>query len=106
MSVKNGHSVFSSFTSSFADSYIVWPMKGKLRPEAKILLRAAMNFVSWFIFPPVFSESKDQLTSLLNCVPCVLKTCQRALRAHVLTCQCASFDATIFSFAAVVAEVV
>ena len=40
-------------------------------------------------------------------------TCQRALRAYVptclvayvLTCQSASFDATIFSFAAIVAEV-
>ena len=55
--------------------------------------------------------------SLLNCVPCVLKTCQRALRAYVLTCQrafCAyvptcqraSFEATIFSFASIVAEIV
>ena len=55
--------------------------------------------------------------NLLNCVPCVLKTCsrvnvpcaltcQRALRAYVFTCQRASFDATIFSFAAIVAEVV
>ena len=33
-------------------------------------------------------------------------TCQRALRAYVLTYQQAIFDATIFSFAAIVAEVV
>ena len=33
-------------------------------------------------------------------------TYQRALRAYVLTCQRASFDATIFSFTAIVAEVV
>ena len=31
-------------------------------------------------------------------------TCQRALRAYVLTCQRASFDATIFSFAAIATE--
>ena len=35
----------------------------------------------------------------------VLK-CQRALRAYVLTCQRASFDTTIFSFTAIVAEVI
>ena len=77
--------------------------------------------------------------SLLNCVPCVLKTCSRAnvpcmltcsranalcvlmcsranvpcvltcqcaLGAYVPTCQRASFDATIFSFPVIVAEVV
>ena len=33
-------------------------------------------------------------------------TCQRALRAYVLMYQRAGFDATIFSFAAIVAEVV
>ena len=33
-------------------------------------------------------------------------TCQCVLRADVLTCQRASFDATIFSFADIVAEVV
>ena len=68
--------------------------------------------------------------SLLNCVPCVVKMCQRALRvyvltcltflrahvpcvlmcqralrAFVLTCQRASFDVIIFSFATIVAEV-
>ena len=32
-------------------------------------------------------------------------TCQRALRAYVHTCQRASIDVTIFSFAAIVAEV-
>ena len=32
--------------------------------------------------------NKYNNTSLLNCVPYVL-TCQRALRAYVLTCQCA-----------------
>ena len=31
---------------------------------------------------------------------------QRVLRAYVLTCQRASFDVTIFSFAAIIAEVV
>ena len=33
-------------------------------------------------------------------------TCQRALCAYVLKCQHASFDATIFSFTAIVAEIV
>ena len=33
-------------------------------------------------------------------------TCQYALRAYVLMCQRASFDATIFSFAVIVAEFV
>ena len=33
-------------------------------------------------------------------------TCQRALRAYMLTCERVSFDATNFSFAAIVAEVV
>ena len=33
-------------------------------------------------------------------------TCQRALCAYVLKCQYASFDATIFSFTAIVAEIV
>ena len=33
-------------------------------------------------------------------------SCQRALRAYVFTCERASFDVTIFSFAAIVAEVV
>ena len=54
--------------------------------------------------------------SLLNCVSCVLKTCSRAnvpcvltcSRANVpcvLTCQRASIDVTIFSFAAIVADI-
>ena len=33
-------------------------------------------------------------------------TCQRALCAYVLKCQHGSFDATIFSFIAIVAEIV
>ena len=33
-------------------------------------------------------------------------TCQHVLRAYVFTCERASFDVTIFSFAAIVAEVV
>ena len=33
-------------------------------------------------------------------------TCQHVLRAYMLTCKYASFDATIFSFTAIVAEVV
>ena len=33
-------------------------------------------------------------------------TCQCALRAYVLTCERASFDAAIFSFAAIVDDVV
>ena len=41
-----------------------------------------------------------------QCVLCVyMLMCQRALRAYVLTYQRASFDATIFSFTAIVAEV-
>ena len=33
-------------------------------------------------------------------------TCQRPLRAYMFMCQRASFDGTVFSFAAIVAEVV
>ena len=44
------------------------------------------------------------LASSRGNVSCVL-TCLRALRVYVLTCQRASFDVTIFSFAANGAEV-
>ena len=48
--------------------------------------------------PTILSDIKHKHTSLLNCVPCVLKTCSRAnvlyvvtcsraLRGYVLTCQ-------------------
>ena len=53
----------------------------------------------------------------LACLRVHVQTCLTCLRAHVLTCQCAltgdvltcqrgSFDATIFSFTAIVAEAV
>ena len=47
--------------------------------------------------------------SVLTCqraLPAYMLICQRALRVYVFTCQRASFDATIFSFAAIIAEVV
>ena len=73
----------------------------------------------------MFSEESAKLRALraknvLTC-QCVLRvyvltcqralhayvlTCQRAFRTYVLTCQRASFDAIIFSFAAIIAEVV
>ena len=78
-----------------------------------------------------FFNFHGQSRSLLNCMPCVLKTCSCGMPcvlicsnvnvlcvltcAHVptclaclrvCTCQCTSFDATIFCFVAVVPEIV
>ena len=59
--------------------------------------------------PCVLTCSRANVSCILTCsrtnASCVLAYL-RALRAYVLTCQRASCDATIFSFAAIVAEVV
>ena len=59
--------------------------------------------------PCVLTCSRADVPCVLTCSRAFLAymfTCQRALRAYVLTCQRASFDAIIFSFAAIVVEVV
>ena len=80
----------------------------------------------WSVFSHIWTEYGDLLRpntgSLLNCVLLRAKnvlTYQRAMCAYVLPCQhalracscacvllCSRFDATIFSFAAIIAEVV
>ena len=46
------------------------------------------------------------LDHVVTCLPCLRAHVPTCLGNYVLTCQCASFDATIFSFAPIVAEVV
>ena len=59
--------------------------------------------------PNLLTCSRANVSCVLRCSrankPCVL-TCQCALPAYVITCQHDSFDATIFSFTTIVAEVV
>ena len=68
-----------------------------------------LNTCSFANVPCVLTCSRANVPCVLTCshvnVPCVL-TCSRVLCAYVLKCQRASFNATTFSFAAIVAEVV
>ena len=47
--------------------------------------KAICLFRFWCLFFQIFFVNQIFL-SLLNCVPCVLKTCSPALRAHLPTC--------------------
>ena len=56
-----------------------------------------------------FTCQRALRTHVLTCqrvLGAYMLTCQCTLRTYVLTCQCPSFDATIFSFVAIVDEVV
>ena len=71
------------------------PFRGKIYIYNKLLYALESAHISTMVLPKCFSFVLC-LMSLLNCVPCVLKTCSRAnvpcvvtcpacLRAHVLT---------------------
>ena len=56
--------------------------------------------------PTCLACLRVHVQTCLTCLRAHVLTCRRALTGDVLTCQRGSFDATIFSFTAIVAEVV